>query len=91
MSRDDSGSFLPHYAEAEIVGQPMRTLYLPEDAARGDAERDLEIARDNGRFEDARPPIEVSKNEMLAEPQRDITAETSARQLREQPPERFQA
>jgi len=29
--------------------------------------------------------------EMLAEPQRDITAETSARQLREQPPERFQA
>ena len=42
------------YAEAEIVGQPMRKLYLPEDAARGDAERDLEIARDNGSFEDAR-------------------------------------
>jgi PAS domain S-box-containing protein len=42
------------YAETEITGQPMRTLYLPEDAARGDAERDMEIARDSGRFEDAR-------------------------------------
>jgi PAS domain S-box-containing protein len=42
------------YSETEILGQPMRKLYLEVDAERGDAERDLEIARDNGRFEDAR-------------------------------------
>jgi PAS domain S-box-containing protein len=42
------------YSETEILGQPMQTLYLPEDAARGDAEKDLDIARENGRFEDAR-------------------------------------
>jgi PAS domain S-box-containing protein len=42
------------YAEEEIIGKPMRILYLPEDADRGDAERDLAVARDNGRFEDAR-------------------------------------
>jgi two-component system, LuxR family, sensor kinase FixL len=32
----------------------MRQLYLPEDASRGDAEADLEHARRDGRFEDAR-------------------------------------
>jgi PAS domain S-box-containing protein len=42
------------YTEAEILGRPMRDLYLPEEAARGDAEKDLEIAQANGRFEDAR-------------------------------------
>lgn len=42
------------YSEAEILGRPMRVLYLPEDAEAGDAEKDLEIARVNGRFEDAR-------------------------------------
>ena len=42
------------YTEEEILGQQMRTLYPPEDAAKGDAERDLELAREHGRFEDAR-------------------------------------
>jgi len=42
------------YAETEILGQPMRNLYLKVDAARGDAEKDLDMARKNGRFEDAR-------------------------------------
>jgi PAS domain S-box-containing protein len=42
------------YTEEEILGQPMRTLYVPEDAAKGDAEADLDLARQNGRFEDAR-------------------------------------
>src|SRR5215218_5561523 len=42
------------YPEEEILGEPMRILYQPEEAARGDAEKDLELARENGRFEDAR-------------------------------------
>lgn len=42
------------YTEEEIAHEPMRTLYLPEDAANGDAEKDLELARENGGFEDAR-------------------------------------
>jgi PAS domain S-box-containing protein len=42
------------YGEDEILGQLMRTLYVPEDAMRGDAEADLEMARQSGRFEDAR-------------------------------------
>jgi PAS domain S-box-containing protein len=42
------------YAEGEILGRPMRALYVPEDAAKGDAEADLDMARQNGRFEDAR-------------------------------------
>lgn len=42
------------YTEEEILGTPMRTLYLPEDADRGDAEKDLAFARENGRYEDAR-------------------------------------
>jgi PAS domain S-box-containing protein len=42
------------YREDETVGQPVRMLYLPDDAARGDAETDLELSRQNGRFEDAR-------------------------------------
>ena len=42
------------YKEEEILGQPMRALYLPEDALRGDAEKDLDAARENGRAEDAR-------------------------------------
>jgi PAS domain S-box-containing protein len=41
------------YTEEEILGQQMRTLYPPEDAANGNAERDLELAREQGRFEDA--------------------------------------
>ena len=42
------------YQETEILGHLMRTLYVPEHAVRGDAEADLAIARENGRFEDAR-------------------------------------
>ena len=42
------------YKEDEIIGRPMRTLYMPDEAERGDAEKDLEAARENGRFEDAR-------------------------------------
>ena len=42
------------YREEEVLGQPVRLLYRPEDAACGDAEHDLEAARENGRFEDAR-------------------------------------
>jgi PAS domain S-box-containing protein len=42
------------YGEEEVLGAPMRLLYLPDEAARGDAEQDLELARENGRFEDAR-------------------------------------
>jgi PAS domain S-box-containing protein len=42
------------YKEEEILGALMRTLYLPEHAAKGDAEKDLELSRENGRFEDAR-------------------------------------
>jgi PAS domain S-box-containing protein len=42
------------YTEKEVLNAPMRLLYLPEDAARGDAERDLASAEERGRFEDAR-------------------------------------
>jgi PAS domain S-box-containing protein len=42
------------YKEEAILGTPMRLLYLPEEAANGDAEKDLELAGENGRFEDAR-------------------------------------
>lgn len=42
------------YKEEEILGQQMSTLYPPEDAVRGDAEKDLELALEHGRFEDAR-------------------------------------
>ena len=44
MSRDDSGSFLPHYAELEIVmNNPFATI---DQTGVGKL---MEIARDNGR------------------------------------------
>jgi pyruvate, orthophosphate dikinase len=52
MSRDDSGSFLPHYEELEIVmNNPFATI---DQAGVGKL---MEIARDNGRK--ARPEIKL--------------------------------
>jgi PAS domain S-box-containing protein len=54
------------YLETEIVGQLMRILYLPEEAARGDAEKDLDVARENGRFEDARLLVRKDGSRLFA-------------------------
>lgn len=54
------------YSETEILHQPMRKLYLEEDAARGDAEKDLEIAREKGRFEDARLLVRKNDSQLFA-------------------------
>jgi PAS domain S-box-containing protein len=54
------------YSETEILGQPMRNLYLEQDAERGDAEKDLEIARENGRFEDARLVVRKDGSQLFA-------------------------
>ena len=40
------------YMADEIIGQPLSRFYLPEDVERGKPERDLEIARRDGRFEE---------------------------------------
>ena len=37
---------------AEIVGQPLATLYPPEDVVAGRPERELEIAAHDGRYEE---------------------------------------
>jgi PAS domain S-box-containing protein len=42
------------YTEREIVGQPAARFFLPEDAERGESEKDLERAMTQGRAEDAR-------------------------------------
>jgi PAS domain S-box-containing protein len=42
------------YPAEEIVGQNGRILFTPEDQARGEAERELEMARTQGRAEDER-------------------------------------
>jgi PAS domain S-box-containing protein len=39
------------YTEEEIIGRPMSVLFTPEDAAKGDPERDFEQALANGRSE----------------------------------------
>jgi pyruvate,orthophosphate dikinase len=52
MSRDDSGSFLPHYAELEIVmNNPFATI---DQTGVGKL---MEIAKDNGRK--TRPDIKL--------------------------------
>ncbi len=42
------------YSEAEIVGQSADILFTPEDRARGDHEREVRTARDEGRAENER-------------------------------------
>jgi two-component system CheB/CheR fusion protein len=42
------------YSESEIVGQLAAILFTPEDRARGDADRELDKARDTGRAENER-------------------------------------
>jgi PAS domain S-box-containing protein len=54
------------YTEREILGAPVRLLYLPEEAARGDAEYDLEAARESGRFEDARWLVRKGGSQLFA-------------------------
>ena len=39
------------YSEEEIIGQPMAVLFTPEDAERGDPDRDFEQALEAGRSE----------------------------------------
>jgi PAS domain S-box-containing protein len=39
------------YTEEEIVGQPMRRLFTPEDAEKGDPEKDFQEAVEKGRSE----------------------------------------
>jgi PAS domain S-box-containing protein len=67
------------YTEGEILGQRMSTLYPPEDAARGDAERDLELALEHGRFEDARWMVRKDGSRFfgrwVTNPMRDETGE----------------
>src|SRR5438067_1053142 len=40
------------YTADEIIGQPLSRFYLPEDVERGKPERDPDIARRDGRFEE---------------------------------------
>lgn len=40
------------YTPEEIIGKGLSTFYLPEDAHSGKAERELDIARRTGRFEE---------------------------------------
>ncbi|HEY8209015.1 MAG TPA: PAS domain S-box protein [Myxococcaceae bacterium] len=40
------------YRAEEIIGRHFKALYQPEDAAAGKAEREMRIARDQGRVED---------------------------------------
>jgi two-component system CheB/CheR fusion protein len=42
------------YTEQEILGEPGRILFTPEDVAAGEAEKELETARREGRAEDER-------------------------------------
>jgi two-component system, chemotaxis family, CheB/CheR fusion protein len=42
------------YAESEILGQSADILFTPEDRAKGDADRELHRARDEGRAENER-------------------------------------
>jgi PAS domain S-box-containing protein len=39
------------YTEEEIIGQPMRVLFTPEDAEKGDPEKDFQEAVEKGRSE----------------------------------------
>jgi PAS domain S-box-containing protein len=40
------------YRAEEVIGRHFKSLYLPEDAAAGKAEREMQIARERGRVED---------------------------------------
>jgi PAS domain S-box-containing protein len=40
------------YAAGEIIGQHFSRFYLPEDIERGKPERELDVARSEGRFEE---------------------------------------
>jgi PAS domain S-box-containing protein len=40
------------YRAAEIIGQHFSKFYLPSDVASGHCDRELQVARDVGRFED---------------------------------------
>src|SRR5436305_1801971 len=40
------------YPEAEIVGQPVRLFFTPEDREKGESEKDLRRALAQGRAED---------------------------------------
>jgi PAS domain S-box-containing protein len=42
------------YADREIVGRSFATLFTPEDRERGTPQRELELARTDGRAEDER-------------------------------------
>ncbi len=42
------------YSEPEIIGQSASRVFTPEDAASGEADRELETARSAGRAEDER-------------------------------------
>jgi PAS domain S-box-containing protein len=42
------------YPEAEIVGQPVRLFFTPEDREKGESEKDLSRALTQGRAEDER-------------------------------------
>ena len=42
------------YSESEIIGQSADILFVPEDRERGDAEREMRLARDEGRAENER-------------------------------------
>jgi two-component system CheB/CheR fusion protein len=42
------------YAEAEILGQSANILFIPEDRAKGDDDREITLARERGRAENER-------------------------------------
>ena len=54
------------YREDEIVGAPVERLYGPEDVAKGDIAKDLDSARDHGRFEDARWMVRKDGSRLFA-------------------------
>jgi len=54
------------YAEAEILGRPAAILYTPEDRDRGIPERELEVARDEGRAQDDRWHVRKDRSRFWA-------------------------
>ena len=54
------------WTEAEAIGQPAELVFTPEDAEKGEARRELETAREEGRAEDERWHIRKDRSRFFA-------------------------
>src|SRR5258708_581328 len=52
VSWNEGAERIKQYSRAEIVGQSFSTFYSTEDVAAGRPQRELQIAGEQGRFED---------------------------------------